>query len=327
MGKFIAKRLMYSIPVLIIISFIAFLLMYLSPGDPAEIFLSKSGDAPSAEALQQMHEKLGLDDPFLVRYFRWGKGVLTGDLGESVFTGRSVAYEIAKAFPNTLRLTFIAVFCTLVISIPLGILSALYENRILDNIIRMICFFFGSLPGFFVSLMLMLILGVKLRLLPTISANSPKGIWIPTLTLVLTMCPSYIRQVRAAILKELEENYIRLLRGRGIRERTIFFRDVIKIVMPSILTIAGVNIGHLLGGTAIIESICSYQGLGELAVSSITNRDYPVMQAFVLLMALIYSLVNLIVDLLNAFADPRVKNDILNQNGGRSDAAKEKNAQ
>lgn len=321
MGRFIAKRLLYALPVLLIISFISYFLMYLSPGDPAEIYLSKSGDAPSAEALRQLHEELGLDDPFLVRYLRWGKGVLKGDLGNSIYTGRPVAYEIAKAFPNTLKLTFLSIFFTLALSIPLGIASALNENRVWDNIIRFVCFFLGSLPGFFVSLMLMLILGVKLRLLPTISANSPKGIWIPTLTLVLTMCPSYIRQVRAAVLKELEEDYIRLLRGRGIRERTILLRDVLKSVLPSILTIAGVNTGRLMGGTAIIESICSYQGLGELAVNSITHRDYPLMQGFVLMMALIYSLVNLTVDILNAFTDPRVKNEILNLNGERDHAA------
>lgn len=326
MRRFILNRLLWLIPVMLVISFIAFSLMYLSPGDPATIFLSQGGDVPTAEAVVAMREKLGLNEPFYIQYGRWLNDLFHGDMGTSIFTGKPVLEEIRIYFPNTLKLTFLAVALTILLSVPLGMICAVQQNRLTDNFIRVCSFVAGSLPGFFAALILVYVLGVKLRWLPTISSGSSKGIWIPTLTLVLTMSPNYIRQVRAAIIKELDEGYVRLLRGRGIREKTIFFCDILKSVMPSILTIGGISVGQLLGGTAIIEIVCTYQGIGRLAVSSITNKDYPLMQGFVLLMAVIYVLVNLAVDILHAYADPRVKNQFIEESKWGSHAKKKKAA-
>ncbi len=326
MKRYIVKRLLWLVPVMFMISFITFFMMYLSPGDPARIFLSQGGDAPSAEAVAALREKLGLDAPLLVQYGRWLGNLFRGDLGTSIYTGNTVAHEIAAYFPNTLRLALLATCLTLIAAIPLGVLSAVWENGIFDSLVRMLNFFFGSLPGFFAALMLIYFLGVKLRWLPTVSSGSPKGIWIPAITLTLTMIPGYVRQIRAAMIRELGEEYIRMARARGIKERLILYKGAFRSVLPSLFTIIGMNVGHLLGGTAIIEIVCTYQGLGRLAVTSITNRDYPLMQGFVLIMAGIYVLVNLAADILQACADPRVRARLIEENGGGRRHVKKKRA-
>ena len=307
MKRYILRRLLWLVPVLFLISFFSFSLMHLSPGDPAVLYLSQGGDAPNPEAVELLREQLGLNQPFLVQYGRWLAGVLQGDLGVSIFTGNPVSQEIAAYFPNTLRLAAMALGLTLLLSIPLGILAAVRENRWADWVIRFCAFVTGSLPGFLAALLLVYLLGVRLRWLPTISSGSPLGIWIPALTLALCLSAGYIRQVRAAVIRELGEEYVRLKRARGIRERTILFRGALPGAFPAILALAGLNAGTLLGGSAIIEVVCTYPGLGRLAVQSITNRDYPLMQGYVLLMAVLYVLINLAVDLLHAWADPRVR--------------------
>ncbi len=308
MGKYILKRILWLIPILLLISFISFSLMHLSPGDPAEIYLSQGGQTPDPKALVEVRTQLGLDKPFIEQYFSWLGGLFHGDLGTSFFTKKPVMQEIATLFPNTLALTFLGIALTLVISIPLGILCATHENKVIDYIIRCLTFVNSSLPGFFAAMLLIYILGIRLRLLPTVSSGSPVGIWMPALTLALCLSAGYTRQIRAAIIAELGEDYIRMKKARGIKERVILYSGALRSVMPNIITLAGINIGRLLGGTAIIEIVCTYQGIGRLAVNSITNRDYPMMQGYILVMATIYVLVNLIVDLLHAAVDPRVKN-------------------
>ena len=324
MGRYAVKRLLWLIPVMLLISFITFFLMYLSPGDPARIFLSQGGDVPSAEAVTELSEKLGLNRPVWEQYGSWLVNVLHGNLGTSIFTGNPVIQEIATYFPNTLRLTLLGMVLTMVVSVPVGILLAVRENGILDHLVRGICFMLGSLPGFFAAFLLVYILGVRLRWLPTVSSGSSRGIWIPALTLMLTLSPGYIRQIRAAVIRELSEPYIRMARARGLRERMILYGGALRSVFPSLFTIMGMGIGRLLGGTAIIEIVCTYQGLGRLAVNSITNRDYPLMQGFVLMMAMVYVLVNLAADLLHAWADPRVKQKLVEENRKRVAYAKEK---
>ena len=317
MGKYIFKRILWLIPIMLLVSFITFFLMYLSPGDPALIFLSQGGEPPNAETLQALREQLGLNNSVWVQYGHWLWNLLHGDLGTSIFTGNPVVYEIKTYFPNTLRLTLLAMAMTLAISIPLGIFTAIYENSPMDYIIRVLTFTTGAMPGFFAALLLIYILGVRLNWLPTISSGNKNGILMPAMTLALTMSAGYIRQVRAAMIEELDSDYIRMFRARGILERLVLYKGALKSVMPSILTIAGMRVGSLLGGTAIIEIVCTYQGIGRLAVNSITNRDYPLMQAFVLLMALIYVLVNLLVDILHGMAEPRGKRTMLEEKGRR----------
>lgn len=317
MKQYIIKRLLWLIPIMLLISFITFFLMYLSPGDPVIILLSQDGNVPDDATIAIMREQLGLNDSVWVQYGRWLNNLCHGDLGTSIFTKHPVIQDIGIYFPNTMRLAILAMIATLAISIPLGIFTAVHENTFVDYVIRVFTFTAGALPGFFAALMLIYLFGVKLRWLPTVSSGNAKGIIMPTMALALTLSASYIRQIRAEIIDELGENYIRMMRARGIKERMILYGGALKSVMPSILTLAGMRFGALLGGTSIIEIVCTYQGLGRLAVNSITNRDYPLMQGFVLMMASIYVLVNLVVDIAHAYADPRVMNRILAENGGR----------
>ncbi|MDD4428742.1 MAG: ABC transporter permease [Paludibacter sp.] len=316
MKKYILKRILCLIPILILISFVSFFMIHLSPGDPAQIYLSANGDIPSAEAIATLREELGLNKPLFEQYTAWLGNIFQGDLGNSISTQKSVVYEIANYFPNTLKLTALAMLLTLLISLPLGILSAIHENKLVDNVIRVGTFITSSLPGFFAALLMIYLFAVKLKWLPSISTGSSAGIILPALTLAVTLSAAYIRQIRSALIKELGEEYIFMLRARGIKERVILYTNALKSTLPTILTIAGLNIGRLLGGTAIIEMVCTYPGLGRLAIQAITNRDYPLVQGYVLVMATIYVLVNLGVDLLHACIDPRVKYSIQKENSG-----------
>ena len=315
MKSYLLKRLGWLVPVMFLVSVISFLLIYLSPGDPVVLFFSKGGDVPNQAAIEAMRERLGLNAPLWQQYLSWITGVLQGDFGRSIVSGRPVLSEILKHFPNTLKLTILAMGLTLLVSLPLGILAALRENRAEDYLIRILSFINSSLPGFFAGVLLIYIFSVKLRLLPTISSGSARGIVLPTLTLVICLSATYVRQVRAALLKEMGEEYIRMIRARGVKERWIWLRSALKRTLPTILTLAGVNIGHLLGGTAIIEIVFTYPGVGRLAVQAITDRDYPLIQGYVLLMAVIYVAVNLLVDILHAYADPLVKQTIAGKRG------------
>lgn len=313
MKKYIIKRLLFLIPIMILISLISFFLIYLSPGDPVWIYLSQGGVAPTEEALAHMRIELGLDKPLMEQYFSWIMGVLQGDFGTSISTGRPVIEEIMIVFPNTLMLTALAMLLTILISFPLGILAAVKENHFTDYMIRFCTFVTSSLPGFFAALLLIYIMAVRLRWLPTISAGSPKGIFMPALTLAITLSAGYIRQIRAALAGEMQQEYIRMYRARGIKERLVLFNGALISILPSIVTMASIHVGQLLGGTAIIEQVCTYPGVGRMAISAILNRDYPMVQAYVLLMALVYVLINLAVDILHAQIDPRVKQRILTE--------------
>ena len=207
-------------------------------------------------------------------------------------------------------LACISVGLTIIISIPLGIIAAVWKNKWLDGLIRVLSFVSGSLPGFFAAMLVIILFSLTWKMLPTSASGNPTGIWLPIITLVVTMSGPYVRQVRAAVINELNKEYIQMERARGIKEYMILFAGALKSSLPSILTIAGLNFGQQLGGTAIIELVTSYQGIGRLAVQSITNRDYPLMQGYILVMGGIYVLVNLLVDILHAYADPRVKRDI-----------------
>lgn len=314
MRKYILQRLLWLIPVLFLISLISYFLMYLSPGDPATILLSQNGEALDAQQVEAMREELSLDDPAWKQYLNWIGGILLhGDFGTSIFTKQPVLTEIQTYFPFTVKLSVISMLLVLLISIPVGILAAVKENKAVDYVIRFLSFVANSLPGFFLALLLILLFGVKLQWLPVVSSNSSEGMVIPALTLAICMSGSYIRQVRTAVVQELGEPYIAMARARGIKEHFILYKGALKSALPALLTIAGMNFGHLLGGTAIIEMVCTFPGLGKLAVNSITNRDYPLMQAYVLLMAVIYVVVNLVVDILHAYSDLRVKNRIIEE--------------
>lgn len=305
--RYIFKRLLHLIPILLGITLLTFGLMHLSPSDPAERMLTSQGMSAAPEVLEEMRRKMGLDKPFFVQYTLWMKNMLSGNMGISYMTGRPVSTELSIHLPHTIALAASSIVLTLVVSIPLGILAAVKQNKFTDYVIRFCTFIGTAIPGFFLSLLLIFVFSIKLNLLPVLGDNGLKSILLPTVTLSVAMTSKYIRQVRAAVLGELEKDYVKGARSRGIKERVILFSNVLKNAMLTIVTLLGLSIGSLLGGTAIVESIFVWPGLGKLVIDAIGQRDYPLIQGYVVWMALIFVVVNLLTDLSYRLLDPRVK--------------------
>lgn len=264
--------------------------------------------AVSQEIIDAKRAELGLDKPFLVQYLAWVGGMMRGDMGVSYISGKDVFQTFISKLPATLLLTALSIAMTVVISIPLGVLTAVRHDKLTDYVLRFFSFVGNSLPNFFVALLLMQIFSIKLRILPVISKGlSIQSAMLPTLTLAIAMSAKYMRQVRAAVLEELNKDYVIGAKARGVRGSVILWKSVLKSSMLTIITLLALSIGSLLGGTAIIESIFMWDGVGKLAVDAITMRDYPMIQAYVVWMAIIYVLVNLITDLLYHALDPRIR--------------------
>jgi peptide/nickel transport system permease protein len=264
--------------------------------------------AVSQEVIDAARADLGLDKPFLTQYFSWLGGMLTGDMGTSYISGRNVFNTFVSKLPATLLLTGLSILLTIIISIPLGVLAAVRHDKFTDYLIRFCSFIGNSLPNFFVAMLLMYFLSIRLGWLPVISKGlSIKSAAMPTLTLAIAMSAKYLRQVRATVLEELNKDYVFGAQARGVRGGVTLWRSVMKSAMLTIITLLALSIGSLLGGTAIIESIFMWDGVGKLAVDAITMRDYPIIQAYVVWMAIIYVLVNLITDLMYHAMDPRIR--------------------
>ena len=305
--KYIFKRILGTIPILIIVSFISFALMNLASGDPAEIILTSQGTVVTPELLNSVRADMGLDKPFIIQYFSWLNRVIHGDLGNSYATGVSVIEELKEHLPYTAVLAGTSIILTLIISIPLGIISAIKKDRLIDNIIRFFTFIGNSIPGFFLALILLLVFSLRLKWLPILSESGIKSLILPSITLSVAMTSKYIRQIRSVVIDELEKDYVKGARSRGINERVILFYNVLKNIMITVITLTGLSIGSLMGGTAVVESIFVWPGIGSVVLNAITNRDYPIIQGYVLWMAVIFIVVNLIADLLYRLFDPRVR--------------------
>lgn len=306
MKKYIVKRLIQLIPVLIGITFLTFLMMHIAGGDAITELYGDKG--VSQQIIDAKKAELGLDKPFLVQYLSWLGGIVTGDMGVSYVSGKNVFDTFISKLPATLLLTLLSIIATVVISIPLGILMAVKQNKFVDYFLRVCSFIGNSLPNFFVALLLMEIFAIKLDWLPVISSGiSIKSAIMPTLTLAIAMSAKYIRQVRAVVLEELNKDYVIASKARGIHSHVILWRSVLRSSMITIITLLAISIGSLLGGTAIIESIFMWDGVGKLAVDAITMRDYPLIEAYVVWLAIIYVVVNLIADLLYHALDPRIR--------------------
>lgn len=312
-NRWIKRMLHAGIQTLILlvgITFLSFLLSWLSPGDAAERMLKKSGMMVTEEQLEAKREELGIDQPLLVQYKNWLVKLCKGDLGTSYKSKKEVVQELAKNLPYTAALTAVAMILVILISLPVGILCAQHRNGLFDNIWRGVTYLFSSLPSFFVALLLMYVLALKLGFLPVIATRNWKGILMPALVLALTLSAWYIRQVRAIVLKELSKGYIDGLKSRGISRRKILFGHVLKNSMLPLVTLFGISIGNMMGGTTIVESIFSWPGVGKMAVDAINYRDYPVIQGYVVWMALIFLVINFAVDASYQFFDPRVRKGV-----------------
>ena len=307
MNKYIGKRFLQLIPVLLGITFLSFAMMR-AAGSDAIIELYGDKGAVAQEIIDAKRAELGLDQPFLTQYGAWLRGLLTGNMGVSYVSGKDVFGTFVSKLPATLLLTALSIGATVVISIPLGIWAAVKHDKFTDYFLRFFSFIGKSLPNFFVALLLMQLFSIKWKLLPVISGGTTlQSAILPTLTLAIAMSAKYMRQVRAAVLEELNKDYVLGAAARGVRRRVILWKSVLKSAMLTILTLLALSIGSLLGGTAIIESIFMWDGVGKLAVDAITMRDYPLIQAYVVWMAIIYVMVNLVTDILYHVLDPRIR--------------------
>lgn len=304
------KRLLQILIVLFGVSFLTFGLTYLSPGDPAEIMLTDSGHIPTPEVLAKTRAELGLDKPFLVQYGTWLKGAVTGDMGMSYSAKIPVAEKLSNCFWPTVQLTFSSFFLMIAVSVPAGILSAVYQNKWPDYLVRFFTFFGMSIPSFWLGLLFLSIFGVALRWVPVSGGTANlKSLILPAVTLALAMSSKYTRQVRSTVLNELSQEYVTGARMRGIRERTVLWKHVLPNAMLPLITLLGISLGNLLGGTAVVEIIYNWPGMGNMAVKAISSRDYPLVQGYVLWISILYMAINLLVDFSYRYLDPRLKGE------------------
>ena len=304
----IISRLLQMLVVLIGISFITFLLTYLSPGDPARNIYTHSGIMPTSEMIEEMRVTLGLDKPFLTQYVDWVGNCLHGDFGESFMLHKPVSELLMARLWPTLKLTLASTVLMLLFSVPLGVLSAVNRNKPIDYFVRVVTFFGVSIPNFWLGLLLILFFCVKMGLLPVVSSGADfDSLILPAVTLAVAMTAKYTRQVRTAVLEELHADYVIGARARGVSESKILWRNVLPNSLLPLITMLGLSIGSLLGGTSVVEIIFSYPGLGNLAVAAITSADYFLVQGYVLWVSVIYMLINLIVDISYYHVDPRMR--------------------
>lgn len=308
MKNYALKRLLQLIPILLAITFLSYGMMRIAGSDVVEQKMENTSGTVSQEMIDNARAELGLDKPFVVQYFTWLGNLLKGDMGTSYVSNKPVFSTFVSKLPATLLLTAISILLTVLISIPLGIWSAVKQNTATDYVIRTASFIGNSLPNFFVSLLLMYFFAIRLGWFPVISGGvSLQSVALPALTLAIAMSAKYLRQVRATVLDELSKDYVLGARARGVKFSTTLIRSVMKASLVTIITLLTLSIGSLLGGTAIVESIFMWDGVGKLAVDAINMRDYPIIQAYVMWMAIIYVVVNLITDLSYHFLDPRIR--------------------
>lgn len=308
MKNYALKRLLQLIPILLAITFLSYGMMRIAGSDVVEQKMENTSGTVSQEMIDNARAELGLDKPFVVQYFTWLGNLLKGDMGTSYVSNKPVFSTFVSKLPATLLLTAVSILLTVLISIPLGIWSAVKQNTATDYVIRTASFIGNSLPNFFVSLLLMYFFAIRLGWFPVISGGvSLQSVALPALTLAIAMSAKYLRQVRATVLDELSKDYVLGARARGVKFSTILIKSVMKASLVTIITLLTLSIGSLLGGTAIVESIFMWDGVGKLAVDAINMRDYPIIQAYVMWMAIIYVVVNLITDLSYHFLDPRIR--------------------
>ncbi len=298
--------LLGALLVVFFVSIIAFALSYLSPTDAAVRSFSGVGIAPTAEQLATKRAELGLDQPFLVQYFTWIGNIFQGDLGTSYRTKAPVAEMLFNALPYTIVLSFTSIVVTLLVAVPLGLLCAYKQGGILDNVMRVVTYFFNSLPSFFVALLLLYVFSVRLHLFGVMATRDFAGILMPTLAMALPLSAWFMRQVRGYALEQLSSGYVDGLQARGVSDDRIVWVHVLRNVSVPLLTLVGVSFGMLLGGSAIVESIFNWPGVGLAAIEAIGHRDYPFIGAYALVMAIFYLIINALVDWLYRFIDPRV---------------------
>ncbi|MCB9160983.1 MAG: ABC transporter permease [Caldilineaceae bacterium] len=305
MSRYIINRLLLTIPVLLGVSVLVFAMLHLVPGDPIMAMFAQTG--ASGRQIEEIKEQLGLNDPLPVQYLRFLSNAVRGDLGKSLWGERDVLDMILEALPSTIRLTIAGMGVAIILGLTLGIIAALNHNSWIDNLTMVTALAGVSIPSFWLGLMLILVFAVNLRWFPIVGQGSWKSIVLPAVALGFGASALIARMTRSELLEVMGQDYIRTARAKGLRSRIVVLRHGLKNALIPVLTIVGLQFGALLGGTVIIETVFARQGLGRIAVEALKARDFPVAQGVVLFVALIYVFVNLIVDLLYAVVDPRIR--------------------
>lgn len=306
MLKYVGKRMLYLIPVLIGIIFIVFTIMYLSPGDTARLIL---GDRAQQSQIDELNRQLGLDLPYIEQFFNYIKGVFRLDFGTS-YQYRLGVWDILKIrFPLTLELTIFTMFIAVVIGIPIGILSAVKQYSLIDGFSVVFALLMASIPAFWLGLLLMLLFSLKLGWFPSSGYEGFKWLVLPAITLGCVNCASIMRMTRSSMLEVIRQDYIRTARAKGASEKRVVFRHALKNAIIPVITVVGNAFGSSLGGAVVTETVFGLPGMGTQIVTAIRQKDRPVVLAAVILIALAFSLVNLVVDILYTFVDPRIRTD------------------
>ena len=304
MLKLIGKRLLMMIPIIIGISFLIFLIMDLTPGDAASAML---GASASQEEVEELREELGLNDSVFVQYFRYMKGAIRGDFGISFRTKSDLWLEVGPRIPITFKLAFWAMLIMIVIAVPIGIISAVKQYSISDRIITVLSMLMTAMPTFWFGLMLMVVFALKLGWLPSIGIDSWKSFVLPSITSAIAMTASLLRMTRSNMLEVIRSDYIRTARAKGATEFSVIMNHALRNALLPVVTLIGLNFGGMLGGAMATESVFSIPGLGTLLITSVRCKDSPTVVTIVILAAISISVVNLLVDILYAFIDPRVR--------------------
>jgi peptide/nickel transport system permease protein len=304
MFRYIVRRILVMIPVLVGVTFLVFMIMQLAPGDPARLILGENADAKEINTLR---ENMGLNDPTLVQYGRYMVNLFRGDMGTSYITKRPVAAEMASRFPYTLKLALVSAVVSILIAIPLGIIAAVRQNTIFDNASMIVSLVGISMPAFWMALMLMLYFSLRLRWFPVQGASSWKSYVLPSIAIGFMNMAAIARTTRSSMLETIRQDYIRTARSKGITRGKVIIDHAFQNALIPTVTIIGVQLGQLIGGAVLTETVFAWPGLGRLMVQSVNARDVPMILGCMVVLSASFSIINLVVDLLYGFFDPRVR--------------------
>ncbi len=308
MRRYVASRVAWLLLALVGVSVITFALGVLAPGDPAEVVLERRlNQPPPQEQIDEQRRIMGLDRPLPVQYLDWLNRAVRGDLGRSWLKGLGVSEALGQRIPRTAALAFVAAALSIVVGVPAGILAATRRNALADQVCRMAALLGASLPSYFAAYLLILLFAVQLDVLPAFGFGSAGHLVLPAITLALGPAAVLTRLTRSAVLEVLTEDFVRTAQAKGVRQVGVLFRHALRNAAVPLLTVAGLSLGHLLGGSLIVEWVFAWPGMGDLAIAAIHDRDYPLIQGFVLFAGLVYVLVNFAIDLGYAWLDPRIR--------------------
>ncbi|PAB60273.1 ABC transporter permease [Anaeromicrobium sediminis] len=304
MIRYVIKRLLMLIPVVVGVTFLVFFIISLTPGDVAAMII---GEGATQESIQQLRTDMGLDDPIIVQYGRYMGNLVTGDMGNSYATGKAVSAEIGSRFPNTFKLTVLSILISIGISIPIGVVSATKQYSIFDNLGMVLALIGISMPSFWLGLILIIIFALGLGWFPSGGADSFKSVILPAITLGVASTASITRTTRSSMLEVVRQDYIRTAKAKGVSNRVVIRKHALKNALIPAITVIGLEFGVLLGGAILTETVFSWPGIGRLMVESIQRKDAPMVLGCIIIFSVCFSIVNLVIDILYAYIDPRIK--------------------